>query len=89
MGPCTCDDDPQWQDHTFVDFPIYVSKGRGKYHGQGGGLTSLLKLLFNKAKSNPVVRQQAKKLVKTGLTPENFRKFSESIPARLANRTHA
>jgi hypothetical protein len=34
------DDDPQWADHTFVDFPIYVSKGRGKYHGQGGGLGS-------------------------------------------------
>eukprot|EP01047_Picozoa_sp_COSAG01_P093506 COSAG01_NODE_24624_length_772_cov_2.588410_1_plen_77_part_10 len=44
------DDDPQWADHTFVDFPIYVSKGRGKYAGHGGGLTSLLKLLFNKAK---------------------------------------
>ena len=61
------DDDPQWQDHTFIDFPIYVSKGRGKYHGQGGGLTSLLKLLFNKAKSNPEVRKLAKKAVKKGV----------------------
>jgi hypothetical protein len=61
------DDDPQWQDHTFVDFPIYVSKGRGKYAGHGGGLTSLLKLLFNKAKGNPMVQQAAKKAVKTGL----------------------
>jgi hypothetical protein len=61
------DDDEQWQDHTFVDFPIYVSKGRGKYAGHGGGLTSLLKLLFNKAKGNPMVQQAAKKAVKTGL----------------------
>ena len=61
------DDDPQWQDHTFIDFPIYVSKGRGKYHGQGGGLTSLLKLLFNKAKDNPQVRALAKKAVKKGI----------------------
>ena len=75
------DDDEQWQDHTFVDFPIYVSKGRGKYAGHGGGLTSLLKLLFNKAKSNPVVRQQAKKLVKTGLS-----KASSAVKKQAAKR---
>eukprot|EP01047_Picozoa_sp_COSAG01_P042659 COSAG01_NODE_3737_length_5747_cov_40.714058_6_plen_178_part_00 len=75
------DDDEQWQDHTFVDFPIYVSKGRGKYHGQGGGLTSLLKLLFNKAKGNPEVRKLAKKAVKAGVE-----KASSAVKAQASKR---
>ena len=75
------DDDPQWADHTFIDFPIYVSKGRGKYHGQGGGLTSLLKLLFDRAKGNPVVQQAAKKAVSKGLS-----KATEAVQKQAKKR---
>jgi hypothetical protein len=75
------DDDPQWQDHTFIDFPIYVSKGRGKYAGHGGGLTSLLKLLFNKAKNNPEVRKLAKKAVKAGVE-----KASSAVKSQASKR---
>ena len=61
------DDDDQWDDHSYIDFPIYVSKGRGRYQGQGGGLTSLLKLLFEKAKDNPQARDLAKRAVQKGM----------------------
>ena len=62
------DDDEQWQDHSIIDFPVYVSKGRGQYAGQGGGLTSLLKLLYKKAAGNPEVRKLAKKAAKQAVS---------------------
>ena len=60
-------DEDDFQDHSIVDFPVYVSKGRGQYAGHGGGMTSLLKLLYTKMAGNPEVRKLAKKAVKAGV----------------------
>jgi len=54
-------DPDQWEDHSYIDFPVYVSKGRGQYKGQGGSMTSMMKLLYNKAANNPEVRKFAKR----------------------------
>ena len=62
------DDDELWEDHSYIDFPVYISKGKGAYAGQGGGFTSLLKLLYDKAKGNPEVRKLAKKVAKSAVS---------------------
>ena len=28
-------DPDQYEDHSYIDFPVYVSKGRGQYKGHG------------------------------------------------------
>ena len=25
------DDDELWEDHSYIDFPVYISKGKGAY----------------------------------------------------------
>ena len=62
------DDDELWQDHSYIDFPVYISKGKGQYAGQGGGFTSMLKLLYDKAKGNPEVRKLAKRVAKSAVS---------------------
>ena len=62
------DDDDQWEDHSYIDFPVYISKGKGQYAGQGGGFTSMLKLLYDKAKGNPEVRKLAKRVAKSAVS---------------------
>ena len=51
-----------WAEMTsYIDVPVYVAKGRGKYAGEGGKWTTLLTELFKKAAKNPEIRKLAKK----------------------------
>ena len=63
-----------WAEMTsYIDVPVYVAKGRGKYAGEGGKWTTLLTELFKKAAKNPEVRKLAKKAagkaIKSGAKP--------------------
>ena len=60
MFPGAFDPD-DWADMTsMIDVPVYIAKGRGKYAGEGGRWTTLLKEMFQKAAKNPEVRKLAK-----------------------------
>ena len=57
-------DPDDWDEITsMIDVPVYVSKGRGMYEGEGGFMTTLLTALTAVA-NNPTVKRLGKKAAK-------------------------
>ena len=86
MFPGAFDPD-DWADMTsMIDVPVYIAKGRGKYAGEGGRWTTLLKEMLQKAAKNPEVRKltvaSGRNWFASGST-ENIRRGALSARPRL------